>query len=53
MCFSMVEKFTPAHRGERILNNSFLMVFNAHYEMLGLSLLSKLQSYYWQVVIEY
>lgn len=46
------EIITPTHRGERVVDDSFLMFFNAHYEMLEFSLPNKLQGYDWHLVID-
>jgi glycogen operon protein len=46
------EIVTLTHTGERILDSSFLLFFNAHYEMLKFSLPKKLQHYDWHLVID-
>lgn len=46
------EIITPTHRGERVVDDSFLMFFNAHYEMLEFSLPSKLKGHDWQLIID-
>ena len=46
------EIVTPTHRGERVIDDSFLMFFNAHYETLMFSLPKKLKDYEWELVID-
>lgn len=43
---------TPNHRGERILDDSFLLFFNAHYEMLEFTLPEALNDYDWELVLD-
>ncbi|MGF1524228.1 MAG: glycogen debranching protein GlgX [Leptolyngbyaceae cyanobacterium] len=46
------EIVTPTHRGERVIDDSFLMFFNAHYETLMFSLPKKLKGYDWELIID-
>ncbi|MEO1294814.1 MAG: glycogen debranching protein GlgX [Cyanobacteria bacterium J06636_16] len=46
------EIMTPTHRGERVIDDSFLMFFNAHYETLSFSLPKKLKDYDWELIID-
>jgi glycogen operon protein len=43
---------TPGERGERIIDDSFLIFFNAHYEALDFSIPPKLQAWEWSTVID-
>jgi len=43
---------TVGSRGERILDNSFLLFFNAHCEPLKFAIPAKLQAWDWSVVID-
>jgi glycogen operon protein len=42
----------PGERGERIIDESFLMFFNAHYELIEFTIPSGLQHWNWQVIID-
>ncbi len=46
------EIVTPGPRGERIIDESFLLFFNAHYELIEFSLPIGLQDREWAVVID-
>ncbi len=46
------EIVTPGERGERIMDDSFYMLFNAHYETLEFLLPSGLNQHEWGVVID-
>lgn len=43
---------TPGPRGERIIDESFLMFFNAHYETITFALPEGFQKYEWAMVID-
>lgn len=43
---------TPNRKGERVFDDSFMIFFNAHYEMLEFSLPANLGNYDWQLVID-
>lgn len=43
---------TPGERGERIVDNSFLLCFNAHYEAIDFTIPIGLQNWEWFVVID-
>ncbi|NJN07943.1 MAG: glycogen debranching protein GlgX [Richelia sp. RM2_1_2] len=43
---------SPGPRGERIIDESFLILFNAHYEMLEFSIPSELQEWEWLTIID-
>lgn len=43
---------TPGSHGERIIDESFLLFFNAHYELIDFSLPPGLKDKGWQVVID-
>lgn len=43
---------TPGERGERILDDSFLLFFNAHYEAIDFLIPKGLQIWEWAVVID-
>lgn len=43
---------TPGPQGERIADDSFLLFFNAHYELIEFTLPTKLQDRKWAVVID-
>jgi glycogen operon protein len=43
---------TPGTRGERIIDNSFLLFFNAHYELIEFTIPEGLQAWEWDVVID-
>jgi isoamylase len=42
----------PGERGERIMDDSFLLFFNAHYEMLEFTIPEGLQQRHWQVIVD-
>ncbi|BCL37692.1 glycogen debranching protein GlgX [Nostoc sp. MS1] len=42
---------TPGSRGERIIDESFLLLFNAHYEMIDFTLPNVFQDREWEMVI--
>jgi glycogen operon protein len=42
----------PGERGERIMDDSFLLFFNAHYEMLEFTIPEGLQPRHWQVIVD-
>jgi isoamylase len=42
----------PGERGERIMDDSFLIFFNAHYEMLEFAIPVELQQRHWQVIVD-
>lgn len=46
------EIVTLTHDGDRIIDHSFLLLFNAHYEMLEFTLPETLQDYDWEQVID-
>lgn len=46
------EIVTPTHQGERILDDSFLIFFNAHWELIEFSLPVSLADYDWSMVID-
>ncbi|MGF1493777.1 MAG: glycogen debranching protein GlgX [Microcoleaceae cyanobacterium] len=39
-------------QGERVIDESFLILFNAHYEMIDFSLPPELQNWQWQMIID-
>ena len=43
---------TPNRRGERIIDDSFILLFNAHYETVEFSLPESLQQGHWQTVMD-
>ena len=43
---------TPGERGERIIDDSFMMLFNAHYETLEFTLPQGLQPWEWTTLID-
>lgn len=43
---------TPTHRGEQVLDDSFLLMFNAHYEMLEFALPEDLRDRRWRLRID-
>ncbi|MBW4456351.1 MAG: glycogen debranching protein GlgX [Nostoc indistinguendum CM1-VF10] len=43
---------TPGRRGERIIDESFLVFFNAHYEMIEFALPNVFQDREWEIVID-
>ncbi|NEP16438.1 MAG: glycogen debranching protein GlgX [Leptolyngbya sp. SIO4C1] len=43
---------TPSRHGERVIDDSFLIFFNAHYETLEFKLPKKLQKYDWALVLD-
>ena len=43
---------TPTHKGEQILDDSFLLMFNAHYEPLEFSLPQGLRDRKWRLLID-
>ncbi|MGF1673934.1 MAG: glycogen debranching protein GlgX, partial [Rivularia sp. (in: cyanobacteria)] len=43
---------SPGPRGERIIDESFLILFNAHYEMLEFSIPPELQEWEWLTIID-
>ncbi len=43
---------SPGPQGERVMGESFLMFFNAHYEMLEFDLPENLQQWNWSMVID-
>ena len=43
---------TPSHRGEQILDDSFLLMFNAHYDMLEFSLPEDVRDHKWRLLID-
>ncbi|MEL6814443.1 MAG: glycogen debranching protein GlgX [Cyanobacteria bacterium J06598_3] len=43
---------TPTHRGEQVLDDSFLLMFNAHYDLLEFALPSDLQKRKWKLLID-
>jgi isoamylase len=42
----------PGERGERIMDESFVLFFNAHYEMIEFTIPKGLQHWQWQVIID-
>jgi glycogen operon protein len=42
----------PGERGERIMDESFLLFFNAHYELIEFTIPSGLQHWQWQTIID-
>jgi glycogen operon protein len=43
---------TPGSRGERIVDNDFLIIFNAHYEAIEFTLPKMLQEWEWVTVVD-
>jgi isoamylase len=43
---------TPGERGERIIDDSFLLFFNAHYEMIEFTMPRGLQKWEWRAMID-
>ncbi|MEH1870987.1 glycogen debranching protein GlgX [Nostoc sp.] len=43
---------TPGRRGERIIDESFLLFFNAHYEMMEFALPNVFKDREWEIVID-
>ncbi|MBE9215674.1 glycogen debranching protein GlgX [Plectonema cf. radiosum LEGE 06105] len=43
---------SPGPRGERIIDESFLILFNAHYEMLDFLLSCELQEWEWLTIVD-
>lgn len=43
---------TPGPRGERIIDDSFLLFFNAHYEMVEFQIPHRLQDWEWLTIID-
>ncbi|MEH2467111.1 glycogen debranching protein GlgX [Nostoc sp.] len=43
---------TPGARGERIIDESFLLFFNAHYEMIEFALPNVFQDREWEIIID-
>ena len=43
---------TPNRRGERIIDDSFILLFNAHYETVEFSLPESLQQGHWQTMMD-
>jgi glycogen operon protein len=43
---------TPGPRGERIIDESFLLFFNAHYEMVEFQIPHRLQDWEWLTIID-
>lgn len=43
---------SPGPQGQRISDDSFLMFFNAHYELIEFSLPSEFQTWEWQLMID-
>jgi glycogen operon protein len=43
---------TPSPRGERIIDESFLLFFNAHYEMIEFALPNVFKDREWEIVID-
>ncbi|MCB1193248.1 MAG: glycogen debranching protein GlgX [Leptospiraceae bacterium] len=43
---------TPGFRGERIIDGSFLTLFNAHYEEIDFTIPSRLQGWEWSTIID-
>ncbi len=43
---------TPNRRGERIIDDSFILLFNAHYETVEFSLPESLQQGHWQIMMD-
>ncbi|MGV0103269.1 hypothetical protein NSTCB13_01853 [Nostoc sp. DSM 114160] len=43
---------TPGDRGERIIDESFLVFFNAHYELIDFALPNEFKEKVWEIVID-
>ncbi len=43
---------TPSHRGEQVLDDSFLLMFNAHYDMLEFSLPEDVRDHKWRLLMD-
>ncbi len=43
---------TPSHRGEQVIDDSFLLMFNAHYELLEFALPEGLGDHRWRLLID-
>jgi len=43
---------TPSHRGEQVFDDSFLIMFNAHYELLEFALPENLRDLKWRLLID-
>ncbi|MGB7084024.1 MAG: glycogen debranching protein GlgX [Phormidesmis sp.] len=43
---------TPSHRGEQVLDDSFLLMFNAHYDLLEFALPEGLRDHKWRLLID-
>ncbi|NER03440.1 MAG: glycogen debranching protein GlgX, partial [Okeania sp. SIO3C4] len=46
------EILASGERGERIIDDSFMIFFNAHYELIGFTIPSKLQDRNWVVIVD-